>query len=112
MAPAATAGIGRREPVVRPQPTAAEGRRRGLRGVGALPGAATTDAAAAASEAGQALLRRNGDLIECVISGDGVPPIRDEHQGSLHAGFSMMQYNLADLPRCLEVHPEIKHHTW
>ena len=64
------AGIGRREPVVRLQPTAAEGRRRGLQGAGALPGGAAMEVDVAASEAGLALLRRNGDLIECVTPSD------------------------------------------
>ena len=67
---AVCAGIGRREPVVRVQPTAAEGRRRGFQGAGALPRGAPLLTAAAASEAGQALLRSNGALIECVSARD------------------------------------------
>ncbi len=68
------AGIGRREPVfMPPEPTAAEGRRRGLTAEGPLPDDAAAEPSAA-SEAGQALIHRNNALVECVatsVSPDG-----------------------------------------
>jgi len=50
-----------------PEPTAAEGRRRGLTAEGPLPGDAAAEPSAA-SAAGQALIHRNDALIECVAA--------------------------------------------
>ena len=50
-----------------PEPTAAEGRRRGLTAEGPLPDDAAAEPSAA-SEAGQALIKRNSALVECVAT--------------------------------------------